>query len=102
MSRKALALLTPHSIYCVWKSAVKVVIPYQYVANTMRTSFCYVKNVLRKIERPQYLRVGASGRLVDFQSAITGKKRTQNPWMPPTHHNDMDFSDFLWESWFLT
>ena len=63
---------------------------------------CYVQNVLRKIEQPQYLGVGASGKLVDFQSAITGKKRAQNPWMPPTHHNDMDFSDFLWESWFLT
>ena len=47
---------------------------------------CYLNYVLRKIERPQYLGVGASGRLVDFQSAITGKKRTQNPWMPPTNH----------------
>ena len=47
---------------------------------------CYVQNVLRKIEQPQYLGVGGSGKLVDFQSAITGKKRTQNPWMPPTDH----------------
>ena len=34
---------------------------------------CYVQNVLRKIEQPQYLGVGGSGKLVDFQSAITGK-----------------------------
>ena len=34
---------------------------------------CYVQNVLRKIEQPQYLGVGGSGKLVDFQSAITEK-----------------------------
>ena len=38
-----------------------------------RPQLRYVQNVLRKNERPQYLGGGGFWKLVDFQSAITGK-----------------------------
>ena len=45
-----------------------------------------LRNVLLKNERPQHLRGGRFRKLVDFQFAITGKRRTQIPWMSPTDH----------------
>ena len=46
---------------------------------------CYVQNVLLKNKRPPHLGVGCFWKLVDFQSVITGEKRTQISWIPPTH-----------------